>query len=76
VCSRGTLVIDPSGLTVDGRRVLTVDADREYTASFRRQYEALLNGEPTASLAEGRLAVAAVRAWYRSAASGGAPVSV
>jgi predicted dehydrogenase len=74
VCSGGTLVIDPSGLSVDGRRVLTVDADREYTASFRRQYEALLAGEPTATLAEGRLAVAAVHAWYRSAASGGTPV--
>lgn len=76
VCSRGTLVIDGSGLSVDGRRVLTIDGDREYTASFRRQYEALLAGHPTATLAEGRLAVATVRAWYRSAATGGAPVSV
>ena len=76
VCSRGTLVIDPSGLSVDGRRVLTVDADREYTASFRRQYRAILDGSPMATLAEGRLAVAAVRAWYRSAASGGAMVGV
>jgi len=76
VCSRGTLVIDPSGLSIDGRRVLTVDADREYTASFRRQYRAILDGSPMATLAEGRLAVAAVRAWYRSAASGGALVSV
>jgi predicted dehydrogenase len=76
VCSRGTLVIDPSGLSVDGRRVLTVHADREYTASFRRQYQALLRGEPMATLAEGRLAVATVRAWYRSAAGRGVPVSV
>ena len=71
VCSRGTLLIDPSGLSIDGRRVLTVDADREYTASFRRQYEALLRGEPTASLAEGRLAVAAERAGFRAEAAGG-----
>jgi predicted dehydrogenase len=76
VCARGTLIIDPSGLTVDGRRVLTVDADREYTASFRRQYQAILDGAPTATRAEGRRAVAAVRAWYRSAASGGTVVTV
>jgi len=76
VCSRGTLVVDAGGLSVDGRRVLTVDGDREYTASFRRQYRAILDGAPTATLAEGRLAVAAVRAWYRSAASSGAVVSV
>jgi predicted dehydrogenase len=76
VCSRGTIVIDAEGLSVDGRRVLTVDGDREYTASFRRQYRAMLQGAPMATLAEGRLAVAAVRAWYRSAASGGAVVSV
>jgi predicted dehydrogenase len=76
VCSGGTLVIDPSGVSVDGRRLLTVDPDREYTASFRRQYEAILTGEPTASLSEARLAVATVRAWYRSAASGGNPVPV
>ncbi|HEY0534931.1 MAG TPA: Gfo/Idh/MocA family oxidoreductase [Actinoplanes sp.] len=76
VCSRGTLVIDAEGFCVDGRRVLTVDADHEYTASFRRQYRAILDGSPMATLAEGRLAVAAVRAWYRSAASGGAVVSV
>jgi predicted dehydrogenase len=71
VCERGTLTIDPAGLGVDGRRVLTVDADREYTASFRRQYEAILGGEPTATLDEGRNAVAAVQALYRSAAAGG-----
>ncbi|MEV6842226.1 Gfo/Idh/MocA family oxidoreductase [Actinoplanes sp. NPDC051411] len=76
VCARGTLVVDAEGLSVDGRRVLTVDGDREYTASFRRQYRAILRGAPMATLAEGRLAVAAVRAWYRSAASGGAVVSV
>ncbi len=74
VCSRGTLTVDGSGLTVDGRRVLTVDGDQEYTASFRRQYEALLRGEPVATLAEGRRAVAAVEALYRSAAAGGLPV--
>jgi predicted dehydrogenase len=74
VCERGTLTIDPCGLTVTGRRVLQVDGDREYTASFRRQYEALLRGEPGATLDEGRQAVAAVCALYRSAASGGAPV--
>jgi predicted dehydrogenase len=74
VCERGRLTIDPSGLTVAGRRVLQVDGDREYTASFRRQYEALLRGEPGATLDEGRQAVAAVCALYRSAASGGAPV--
>jgi predicted dehydrogenase len=74
VCERGRLTIDPSGLTVDGRRVLNVDADAEYTASFRRQYDALLRGEPTTTLQEGRQAVAVVRALYRSAASGGAPI--
>jgi predicted dehydrogenase len=76
VCSRGTLVIDAEGLSVDGRKVLAVDGDREYTASFRRQYRAILDRAPMATLAEGRLAVAAVRAWYRSAASGGVVVSV
>lgn len=76
VCSRGTLVIDAGGLSVDGRRVLTVDGDREYTASFRRQYRAVLDRAPMATLAEGRLAVATVRAWYDSAASGGTVVSV
>ena len=74
VCSLGTLHITPSGLTVRGRRVLSVDADREYTESFRRQYEALLTGSPSATLAEGRQAVAAVEALYRSARSGGAVV--
>lgn len=74
VCERGTLTIAPDGLGVDGRRVLTVDADREYTASFRRQYEAILRGEPTATVEDGRRAVAAVRALYRSAAGGGQPV--
>lgn len=74
VGERGRLTIDPTGLTVDGRRVLTVDADREYTASFRRQYEALVRGEPLATPAEGRQAVAAVHALYRSAATGGGPV--
>jgi predicted dehydrogenase len=74
VCERGRLSIDASGLTVDGRRVLEVDGDREYTASFRRQYEALLRGRPMATPAEGRQAVAAVQALYRSAASGGATV--
>jgi hypothetical protein len=76
VCARGTLVIDPSGLSVDGRRVLTVDPDREYTASFRRQYEAILRGEPTASVSEARQAVATVRAWYRSAPADGAVVTL
>jgi predicted dehydrogenase len=76
VCERGGLTVDPSGLTVAGRRVLRVDADEEYTASFRRQYEAILRSEPGATLAEGRQAVAAVRALYRSAASGGAPVAL
>ncbi|MDT5038629.1 MAG: hypothetical protein QOE03_3814 [Micromonosporaceae bacterium] len=76
VCERGRLTIDPSGLTVAGRRVLRVDGDREYTASFRRQYEALLRGEPVATPDEGRQAVAAVCALYRSAASGGAPVAL
>jgi predicted dehydrogenase len=76
VCERGRLTIDPSGLTVAGRRVLQVDGDREYTASFRRQYEALLRGEPGATLEEGRQAVAAVCALYRSAAYGGAPVAL
>jgi predicted dehydrogenase len=74
ICRRGRLTIDASGLTVAGRRVLQVDGDREYTASFRRQYEALLRGEPGPTPAEGRQAVAAVRALYRSAESGGAPV--
>jgi predicted dehydrogenase len=76
VCERGRLTIDPSGLTVAGRRVVQVDGDREYTASFRRQYEALLRGEPGVTLDEGRQAVAAVCALYRSAASGGAPVAL
>jgi predicted dehydrogenase len=76
VCERGRLTIDPSGLTVDGRRVLEVDADREYTTSFRRQYEALLRGDPGATLQEARQAVAAVGALYRSAASGGGPVTL
>jgi predicted dehydrogenase len=76
VCARGWLTIDASGLTVAGRRVLRVDGDREYTASFRRQYEALLRGEPGATLDEGRQAVAAVGALYRSAASGGAPIAL
>ncbi|MFI5909673.1 Gfo/Idh/MocA family protein [Dactylosporangium sp. NPDC051541] len=76
VCERGTLAIDPEGVTVDRRRVLTVDADAEYTASFRRQYQAILRGEPTATLREARQAVAAVEALYRSAATGGRPVSV
>jgi predicted dehydrogenase len=76
VCERGRLTIDPSGLTVGDRRVLQVDGDREYTASFRRQYEALLRGQPGATLDEGRQAVAAVCALYRSAASGGAPVGL
>jgi predicted dehydrogenase len=74
VGARGRLTVDPSGLTVAGRRVLQVDPDEEYTASFRRQYEAILRSEPGATLAEARQAVAAVRALYRSAASGGAPV--
>jgi predicted dehydrogenase len=76
VCERGRIVIDASGLTVAGRRVVQVDADREYTASFRRQYEAILRGEPGATLDEGRQAVAAVRALYPSAASGGTPVGL
>jgi len=76
ICARGRLTIDPSGLTVAGRRVLRVDGDREYTASFRRQYEAILRGEPRATLAEGRQAVAAVGALYRSAASDGGPVAL
>jgi predicted dehydrogenase len=76
ICTHGRLTVDPSGLTVAGRRVLEVDADREYTASFRRQYEALLRSEPRATLAEGRQTVAAVRALYHSAASGGAPVAI
>ena len=58
-CERGPLTIDTSGLTVAGRRVLQVVADSEYTALFRRQYEALLRGEPGATLDEGRQAVAA-----------------
>lgn len=74
VCERGRLTVDAYGLVVDGRRVLEVDNDREYTASFRRQYEAILRGEPGATLAEGRQAVAAVQALYRSARSGGVPV--
>jgi hypothetical protein len=76
VCERGRLTIDAGGLTVSGRRVLEVDGDREYTASFRRQYEALLRGGPTATPAEGRQAVAAVHALYRSAESGGGPVAL
>jgi hypothetical protein len=36
----------------------------------------LLRGEPGATLDEGRQAVAAVGALYRSAASGGAPVAL
>jgi predicted dehydrogenase len=76
ICERGRLTIDPSGLTVAGRRVLQVDGDREYTASFRRQYEALLHGEPGPTLNEGRQAVAAVCALYRSAASGGTAVAL
>ena len=76
VCERGRLTIDASGLTVAGRRVLRVDGDREYTASFRRQYEALMRGERGATLVEGRQAVAAVCALYRSAASGGVPVAL
>ncbi|GAA3456265.1 Gfo/Idh/MocA family protein [Dactylosporangium matsuzakiense] len=74
VCERGTLSIGPGSLSVDGRRVLSVDGDAEYTASFRRQYQAILRGEPTATLAEARQAVAAVEALYRSAATGGHPV--
>jgi hypothetical protein len=66
VCERGRLSIAASGLTVAGRQVLQVDEDREYTASFRRQYEALLRGQPAATLDEGRQAVAAVCALYRS----------
>jgi predicted dehydrogenase len=73
---RGRLSIDPSGLTVNGRRVVHVDPDDEYTASFRRQYEAIVRCEPVATPAEGRQAVAAVHALYRSAASGGVPVAV
>jgi predicted dehydrogenase len=76
VCERGQLTIDSSGLTVAGRRVLHVDEDEEYTASFRRQYEALLRSQPGATLAEGRQAVAAVHALYRSATSGGVPVAL
>jgi predicted dehydrogenase len=76
VCERGTLTIEPGGLSVDGRRVLSVDGDLEYTASFRRQYEAILHGGPAATLQEGRQAVAAVHALYRSAATGGEPVAV
>lgn len=76
VCERGTLTIDPAGLSVDGRRVLTVDGDQEYTASFRRQYAAILRGEPVATPEEGRSAVAAVHALYRSAAADGEPVPV
>jgi predicted dehydrogenase len=74
VCERGTLTIEPDGLSVNSRRVLTVDPGREYTASFRRQYEALLGGDPMATLQEGRCAIAAVHALYRSAATGGAAV--
>ncbi|MFB9180220.1 Gfo/Idh/MocA family protein [Dactylosporangium sucinum] len=74
VCERGTLTIDPAGCSVDGRRVLAVDGDQEYTTSFRRQYEAILRGDPVATPAEGRDAVAAVHALYRSAAAGGEPV--
>ncbi|GIF52091.1 hypothetical protein Afe04nite_66300 [Asanoa ferruginea] len=74
ICERGRLVIDGSGLTVGDRRVVEVDGDQEYTASFRRQYEALLHGQPLATPDEGRQAVAAVCALYRSARSGGAPV--
>jgi predicted dehydrogenase len=76
VGERGRLTIDTTGLTVNGRRVIQVDADREYTASFRRRYEAMLRGEPGATPAEGRQAVAAVCALYRSAASGGAAVDL
>ncbi|WP_433606041.1 Gfo/Idh/MocA family protein [Dactylosporangium sp. CA-139114] len=76
VCERGTLTVDPAGVSVGGRRVLEVDGDREYTLSFRRQYEAVLRGEPTATPQEGRRAVATVEAWYRSAASGGRPQPV
>jgi predicted dehydrogenase len=74
VCERGRLEISATGLTVNGRRILEVDGDHEYTASFRRQYEALLHGQPAATLDEARQAVAAVCALYRSAASGGARV--
>ncbi len=74
ICERGRLTIDGSGLTVGDRRIVQVDGDREYTASFRRQYEALLHGQPLATPDEGRQAVAAVCALYRSAESGGAPV--
>ncbi|WP_433219437.1 Gfo/Idh/MocA family protein [Dactylosporangium sp. CS-047395] len=73
VCAGGTLIVDPQGVRVDGRRVHTVDGDREYTLSFRRQYEAILNGEPVATAEEGRTAVATVQALYRSARNQGRP---
>ncbi|MEU7872184.1 Gfo/Idh/MocA family oxidoreductase [Dactylosporangium sp. NPDC049140] len=76
VCERGTLTIDPGGVSVGARRVLDVDGDAEYTASFRRQYEAILRGDPTATPQEGRQAVATVEAWYRSAAGAGEPETV
>ncbi|WP_433060752.1 Gfo/Idh/MocA family protein [Dactylosporangium sp. CS-033363] len=73
VCQGGTLTIDSSGVSVDGRRTHAVDGDREYTLSFRRQYEAILNGEPVATAEEGRTAVATVQALYRSARDHGRP---
>ena len=71
-CERGTLVLDPTGLTAGGRRVVDFDADREYTESFARQYRALARtvrdgAEPDIRPAEGLAAVAAVEAIYASA---------
>jgi predicted dehydrogenase len=71
-CERGTLVLDPTGLTAGGRRVVEFDADREYTESFARQYRALVRtvrdgAEPEIRPAEGLAAVATVEAIYASA---------
>jgi predicted dehydrogenase len=71
-CEGGTLLLDPTGLTAGGRRVVEFDADREYTESFARQYRALARtlrdgAEPEIHPAEGLAAVAAVEAIYASA---------
>jgi len=71
-CERGTLRLDPTGLSAAGRRVVEFDADREYTQSFARQYRALARtvrdgAEPEIRPAEGLAAVAAVEAIYASA---------
>jgi predicted dehydrogenase len=71
-CERGTLLLDPTGLSAGGRRIVEFDADREYTESFARQYRALARtvregAEPDIRPAEGRAAVAAVEAIYASA---------